>query len=62
MVRFRARDAAQGMYLLFRFDSLHIFHLGISKILKECIVAYLSSEMVMAHTANARREGKLFYR
>lgn len=44
----------------FRLTTLHNMPLEISKIVKECVVAHLLPNTVMAEAPNDRREQKIF--
>lgn len=44
--------------MLIMFEKLHYWHLGISKIVRVCRLAYNLSETVMAETKNLESERK----
>lgn len=37
------------LYSIFTFEPLHKFHLGVSRLLKNCLIQYLSSEKMYSH-------------
>lgn len=53
------RVKAVNIYSLFTYESLHSLHFGISKLVKECKVSYLSSDR--SPTGERRGEPLLYY-
>lgn len=59
---FRIQSMSSDMYRLFMLERLQKFHIGISKLLKDTVIVYLSSDTILIRLIHTKNNLTNFYK